>query len=257
MGESYSEHFCQAHSAEAYDGLYQPGTADDMLWQIEKAILRRVIGALRADGGRIEYLDFACGTGRVIAFVEAYVDASQGIDVSPEMIRSAVRKVRQSGLACVDLTTSEGPPGRFDLITAFRFFLNAEPVLRTKVMKALASRLRDQQSRLVFNNHGNPWSYKAALWPFHRARQWMRGDQRRGNYLTHRELAELLSQAGLAIVERIGVGFLTPKLFRFAPRLGARAERGLANQPLLNPFGVNQVYVVRRADEHPADWTVS
>jgi SAM-dependent methyltransferase len=241
--KEYSKHFTAAGAAEAYDRFYETGTADDALWQIERALLAECVQEV-CTGRDCSYLDFACGTGRVIAFIEQHVAKSLGIDISPEMLALARSKVRRSQLICCDVLR-DPPPEKFDVITAFRFFLNAEPSLRTAVMRTLASLLRDRTSRLIFTNHGNPFSYKAALWPYHRARALRRGSARAGNYLTHGEVLTLLRDSGLEIVEREGYGFISPRLFRSAPAAAHAFERRLAGVPLLGAFGVNQMYIVR------------
>ena len=50
------------------------------------------------------------------------------IDVSPDMLALAGARCPRARLIRGDVTTTPGlAPGPFDLITAFRFFLNAEP----------------------------------------------------------------------------------------------------------------------------------
>jgi len=243
----YSAKFQEHAKAEEYERFYQHGKADEAMWRIERDFLDDLLRRDGRDWLRCSYLDFACGAGRVIAFLESRVGESRGIDISPEMLQIAAGKVRRSHLLQIDITASETPESTYDLITAFRFFLNAEPSLRRAVMKALTRRLKDGRSLLVFTNHGNPLSYKAVLWPYHQLRR--RGGKRPvvGNYMTHWQVMELVERAGLELVEHYGYGFVSPKLFRLAPAISWHVERWSALQPVINRFGVNQVYVARLA----------
>ena len=149
---------------------------------------------------------------------------------------------------CADITTAEAPERKYDLITAFRFFLDAGPPLRVAVIRALALRLKNARSVLAFTNHGNPFSYKAIAWPYHQMRRRGRDRPIVGNYMTHSDVMELLAQANLKVVEQHGYGFVTPKLFRAAPTMAAKLERSCARRRFLNKFGVNKLYMVARAD---------
>lgn len=244
--EGYSEKFREATAAAEYEGFYIAGTADHAIWTHERKILTDLLARHRKKWPACDYLDFACGTGRVIEFMERRVTTSRGIDISPEMLRLAAPKLQRSELICSDITKSDAPEGKYDLITAFRFFLNAEPSLRVAVIKALAARLKNSESILVLTNHGNPVSYKGALWPIHRTRQLLFGPQPFGNYLTHKQIKHLLDESGLHIVERFGCGIISPRLFKITPSIADSIERRFGCGKLARAIGVNQVYVVSK-----------
>ena len=247
LTRSYKEQFTAPSSARNYEQLYSPETADDLLWQIEQEHLNKIIGQLRKKLTRIDYLDFACGTGRIISFVEPQVDSATGIEISPEMIKIAQQNVKDASLQCRDITSDDAEiENKYDLITTYRFILNAEPALRVAGFKALAARLKDQSSRLVFSNHGNPWSYKALMWPIHFSRQILFGKKREGNYLTRRQTRAVLDAAGLEIVNVTGVGFISPRIVKLLPFSWCqKTEAALAGRPLLQRLGVNQLYVCK------------
>lgn len=243
----YSGKFRAEATAADYERCYDSGTSDEAIWDLERRFLLDLMQRDGRDWQQADYLDFACGTGRVIEFIEMHVGRSRGIDISPEMLRIAATKVTRSELLCSDIAASGPVEGSYDLITAFRFFLNAEPTLRLVVMKALARRLKNRTSLLVFTNHGNPLSYKAMLWPYHTL---SRVGKRRpvvGNYMTHREVIELLNAGGLEMVERRGYGFVSPRLFGRLPAISQRLEATLAFAPAVSRLGVNQIYVARLA----------
>ena len=244
--EGYSEKFREATAAVDYERFYTPGTADHAIWTHERKILTDLLARYRKNWPTCDYLDFACGTGRVIEFMESRMTTSRGIDRSSEMLRLAAPKLQRSELICTDITKSDVPEGKYDLITAFRFFLNAEPSLRVAVIKALAARLKNAESMLVLTNHGNPFSYKGAMWPIHRTRQLLVGSQPFGNYLTHKQIKHLLEESGLHIVERFGCGIISPRLFKAAPSVADSIERRFGGGKVARAIGVNQIYVVSK-----------
>ena len=80
------------------------------------------------------HLDFACGTGRILEYFAGRVDSSTGVDVSDSMMEVAGRWPPKAELIEADLTQNDVlGDRRFNLITAFRFFPNAEPELRQAV----------------------------------------------------------------------------------------------------------------------------
>lgn len=247
MPDTYRENFTGSTKPQEYDRQYEKHSYGEILWTIERQQLFEFVRRFRQSHSRIDYLDFAAGTGRVISFLEEHVDSAVGIEISPAMIKNAESKLKRGRMLCADITVPEAPlEGRYDLITAFRFFLNADPDLRCAAMNSLAMRLKDQSSRLIFNNHGNLWSHKLAMWPFHAVRRAGRGFISEGNYMTLEQAKKLADKAGLVIEKVMGCGVLGPKarwiipyeaLLSIEARLGATA---FARQ-----FGVNQMYVAR------------
>jgi SAM-dependent methyltransferase len=171
------------------------------------------------------HLDFACGTGRVVSAVESMTAKSIGLDISPNMVSLARKKVRAADLRVGDILESPNIVGfHYDVITAFRFFLNAEPELRSKMMKCLSSRLRGPESRLIFNIHGNRHSMRH-LGITYRA---IRGEQ--NSEMTFAEAKSLAEAAGLEIESWFGFG-VCPRILhrtilksfvRFVDRIAAK-----------------------------------
>jgi SAM-dependent methyltransferase len=250
MSRTYSRQFAERGRAKAYDaGQYGDTSYSSLLWEIEKEFLGRFLDDFGSNLRAIDYLDFACGSGRVISFVEQFVDTSIGVDISQDMLDAAANRVKRSTLVRKDLTDEDQPrEGKYDLITAFRFFLNAEPALREAAMRALTVRLKDDKSRLIFNNHGNPFSHKVLLWPFHELGRLKGGYHTSGNYLTDGEVRRLIDSAGLVTTASYGYGYLSAKAIAV---LGYgrvdRLERALARKRYLDRVGVNRIYVCRLA----------
>lgn len=250
MGQSYSQHFQNDAEARQYEAAeYARLGYSSLLFEIECQQLQEVIAALRRVKPTVQALDFASGTGRITAFLENHVDAVTGIEISEQMCSVARTKVRQARILCADiLAPGAAVEGKYDLITAFRFFLNVEPALRRVALRALAGRLRDSDSLLVFNNHGNLWSHKLLLWPYHALRRLGKGRAVAGNYLSSRRMLALLPQSGLQIIRTMGCGFYSPKILKLmAYDRALRMERRIAASRGLSPWCVNQMYVTKLA----------
>ncbi len=246
MTDSYRHHFAADASGTAYDdGQYRPGSFWDVVWTLERPLLESVVREQRARSGKVAYLDFACGTGRVLSFLEPLVDEATGIDVSTSMLARAAGRVKQARLVQADVTRPDAPvEGCYDLITAFRFLLNAEPQLRRDGLRALVARLRDGSSRLVLNTHGSPRSYKGLVVPARRLFGLRGGEE---NLLAVGEVERLLAEAGLTPVARFGMAVLPSPLWRFFPGAAVPVERLLMRAPGLWRLGVNQLLVCKLA----------
>lgn len=234
-----------AGKAAEYDhDFWSFGSAKFQSWTIERRLLARVFDELLAAPPE-RALDFACGTGRVLAELEQRVPATVGIDVSPEMLAIAGRRCTRSRLICADVTSgAEASPQLdrpFDLVTSFRFFLNAEPGLRRASLQWLHGHL-SPQGRLVANFHLNPNSlrglYLRARWRGHR----------RVPMLSIGEIERLLAEAGFAIVDVQGYEYLPYRRDGAAlalPHLRARVEDLLFARPGLRRVAGCHLVVAR------------
>lgn len=204
-------------------------------WQWEQQLLQELAAALPQ---RRAYLDFACGTGRVLALLEPRFERAFGVDVSPSMLAEAQKHCR-SPLLQLDLTQAEPQLPAFDLITAFRFFPNAEPALRLAAMRALARRLAPG-GRLLFNNHQVDGSLTGRLRRLRRGAMlpWMPAS----------DAERLCAEAGLRIAARHHFGVLPGTEHRtlLPAALQYRLERLLLRGAWLAPLATNHVYVCER-----------
>ncbi|MDH3512847.1 MAG: class I SAM-dependent methyltransferase [Gammaproteobacteria bacterium] len=248
MNTTYRKQFVNKKKATAYDQVeYGSDSYNEILWRVEQEQLAALIAEFRRDYDHIDYLDFAAGTGRIVGFLEDKVDNATAVEISSSMVELARKKLTNATVICADITANAAVvEQKYDLITAFRFVLNAEPDLRLRAMRALAARLRDSSSWLVFNNHGNLWSHKLLLWPLHRLRRLGRGYLTAGNYMTNRQARKLADQAGLRIERVIGAGVLSAKVAgRMSVDSAVTLESRLARSELLSRLAVNQMYVAR------------
>jgi predicted TPR repeat methyltransferase len=192
------------------------------MWRREQIALKCILQTYLKDRN-IDLLDFACGTGRILALLENFVDTAVGVDVSTSMLAEAKKKLKQTELIQADIIADNILYGRkFDLITAFRFFLNAEPSLRQVALKCL-SQLLKEDGYLVFNNHRNQTS------PLVRFKYNRRHNRR--NFMSIEEMHALVDMVGLKIIRMYPIGCLPlPKVSLPASinsmidKIGARFE---------------------------------
>ncbi len=223
--------------------IYHPGSYDDFIWSLQRPWLRRIVQRQRRRSQRLRLLDFACGTGRIIAMLEPFATEAVGIDTSPQMVERAKQKVQTASIRCEDILSDAATPEQtYDVITAFRFFLNTEDEMRQRIMPELARRLADDRSLLIFNIHGNTYSafgLKALYRHLHGWGGW--------RTMSYRQTRQLVEEAGLEIAEWYGFGLFPLRLYR--SRL-APAVRGLdriaLRLPLLRWISHDLVFVCRR-----------
>jgi predicted TPR repeat methyltransferase len=225
--------------AQDYDAkLFAPGSFDAAMWQREQLLLDRIVQQHVPRRG--SYLDFACGTGRVLSYVESHFREAVGLDISDTMLAVARERVPDATLVQADATRNPAAlqHRRFDFVTAFRFFLNAQPSLREAAMAFLASTLRDESSRLLFNVHGNRHSTRALL----AAKAMITREQFAS--MSVRESIELAARHGLEVVEWYGIGSYDKSLLRLMPMRAWRWAEAVA--PLPKRCNVYLYFLCRR-----------
>lgn len=191
-------------------------------------------------------LDFACGTGRITEFLVNYVEALTGVDVSDSMLAVAREKPALASvrLLNMDITRENGLDDcRFDLITAFRFFLNAQPELKREAMLKL-SQLLAEDGVLVFDIHMNTHSLEAMLTRIYQAIRHFPYS----NQMSIKEARSLTEMAGLKVVQTYHYRVIPlirehPKLpYRFIDRI----ERVFAKAGCLRRFSTQLVFVCKK-----------
>lgn len=230
------------YKTERYErDVYRAGSYDDFVWQEEKKILDRELDLLKKRIPVPRYLDFGCGTGRIIEYLENKVDESVGVDIAHEMLAVAKEKLRHSRLIEADITTDDIlREQKFDIITAFRVFLNAEPQLQDAILKTLAPKLSDS-GIFIFNIHGNIWSFRLPMvW-------WYRLRGRYLNYLSYRQIKRLLVRHDLHVERLYGLGLIPKPFYRLCPRASFTLDRFLARIPLIKYISYNLIFVCKRA----------
>ena len=222
------------------ENVYGEDSYSTYLWEIEKGILMNEISLMK--NRNIKYLDFACGTGRVISFIEPYVAESTGVDVSEAMLDLAKGKVKKSLLLNCDLTVNDIiRDKKYDLITAFRFLLNAQNDLRRQIMPLLAKKLSND-GIIVFNSHGNTLS--SHLMPVVLSKLGMRREKL--NHLSFFTVFRLIKNSNLKLEKVYGVGFIPTSFysrFKSLRKLFVNIDNTLSKNGLLKYFAKNLIFV--------------
>jgi SAM-dependent methyltransferase len=241
LPSSYSETFQAPQKVAEYDDIiFAPDSFDSYVWSIQRQRLKTILEqAAASTTQRLRSLDFACGTGRILEVLEQY-SAPVGIDVSAEMLRRALTRAAFSELRCGELTRVV-PENDWDVITAFRFFLNTEPEMRVEMMSALASRLKPDTGRLIFNVHGNRNSLRHVTLAWHRAR----GLPGPINDLSRNQIALMTKNAGLKILSWSATGFFPQVLHRTFPFAAFRLIDRWSTW-LFSWFGIDLMFVCVR-----------
>jgi SAM-dependent methyltransferase len=201
--DSHEGKFCAAD----YEAHYARGRGY-LYWQhFEKPYLEKLFARLGKEiPGR--YLDFACGTGRVLQLGAPFFSESVGIDVSEGMLAAAQRNAPTARLIRADPTIAPPAVGTFAVISLFRFLLNAEDPLREGVLHWLRSVIAPE-GVLVVNNHLNRYSVSGAVCRLRNLARRGPGDP----VLSDIEVEGLLQGCGFRIFDRYGFGLIPP--FRY------------------------------------------
>ena len=245
----YSNRFQDEAAVAAYEGgEYGPGSYAAQVWQWQRPVVEQTLKDFRAaHPGPVRLLDFACGTGRVLSWVEGLVDSADGVDISENMVAAARGKCRRARLRVGDiLAQPELLADGYDVITCFRFLLNAEPELRRRVLGRLRQSLRTPGGLLLVNVHGNAHSLRhpAIVWRRRRERRRPTGEML--NELSRMEAVQLLAKAGFQVVNERGFGILPPTLHRTPLRGLARAiDRSLSGAHWWNRWSIDMLFICR------------
>jgi len=241
---SYKDSHKYAQKGAEYEAFYQTQPWERFLWSREQKIILKILEKY-FKGRDIHLLDFACGTGRITSFLEDRVKTSTGVEVSGSMLAIARRKLKRTEIIEADITAENVLRGRkFNLITAFRFFVNAEPALRCSAMQALAG-LLSEDGYFVFNNHqsyGSPWI--KLRWLRHR----QINPQGIFNVMTIDEMKKLVACVGLEIVELYPAGFFHPPKISVPRAVCSAIENVCGVLKFLARFSESPVAVCRWRD---------
>lgn len=218
------------------------------IWDWEKEILKKISFKYFSNKNDIKYLDFACGTGRIISFLEKDMSESIGVDISDSMINIARTNVKNSKIIKVDLTKDNiFKENYFDLITSFRFFLNAQPELREEALNVLSKILKDE-GYFVFNIHLNKTSIYSRI--IHLIRKIAHLDY---------EIKSMSIEQASQMVEKAGLEIMTTFHFAVFPILKENTkipisaidpfEKFISKVPFLRYFSRYIIFVCKHKKE--------
>lgn len=199
-----------------YDaGFWESGTTKNLMWKLEQKLITAELQKLHTPN--LAALDFACGTGRILSLLcKNYRDVT-GVDISQPMAELARERCPSAEVMVGDVASDTSLlTKQYDLISSFRFFLNAEPSLRQIVLESLWNSLKPG-GHLLFNFHLNPSSMTGL---YLRARSFF--VKTSSPMLSVKDACQLLENQGLEIVSVQGYGYL-PK-HRTRPRWPRTAQ---------------------------------
>lgn len=241
---SYRQSHQYAAKGAEYERHYETQAWEKFLGSREREILLNILEKYFA-GRDVHLLDFACGTGRITSLLEDRVTTSTGVDVSDSMLAIARQKLKRTEIIEVDITEENIlKPRKFNLITAFRFFLNAEPELRSRAIEELTE-LLTEDGCLVFNNHhslGSPWI--KLLDAHHR----QKSPEGIFNVMSIEQMKDLAGSAGLQIAEIYPVGFFHPPRIPVSHRLNRMIDNVACRFKSLSRFSESPIAVCRRSN---------
>jgi SAM-dependent methyltransferase len=195
--------YATSHTAtgygKRYNKNYSAGYYAALFREFELPTLKALWAELATPSSLM--LDFACGTGRITSEATPYFGKVVGVDISSEMLKYAA----SNDLVDYRLQDIMAEPlnEKFDVVTSFRFFLNAEQALRERALEAIRGHLKPG-GRLVCNIHMNSSS---PLGMFFRLADRVPGLPRH-NTLSLEQFSQTLSGAGFAVEKVIWYGVL-------------------------------------------------
>ncbi len=237
------------HKGDDYHETFSSFPHRSMIWSLERRLLRRLVFDLFPKAPP-RYLDFACGTGRIIGHISPYCVSAVGVDVSASMLQIARRSLPDIELIEADITRDDQLSSReFDLITVFRFFSNAEPELRRAALTVLCRHL-SVDGVLIFNNHKSSVSLRRRMG---RAMSRVRCDRPtvEDRVMSPEQVSDLVAGAGLRIERQYHFAvlpFADGRMMMVPAWLLGSIERVLGEIRLVAPLAQNRIYVCRSVD---------
>jgi len=237
-----TEDYRQSHllKGSVYDATLAQEAFSIYSENIQKELIARFVDSTL--GGKIpRHLDFACGTGRMTSYFAGLARESFGVDVSESMIGEAQRKCPNTKFFLQDITRNDLDLAPVDVVSAFRFFGNAQESLRREALNAISRRLLPG-GYLIINNHRNPIT---PLYLMHR----LGGGHDRVDF-TYFGMRRLLVAAGFQIVRTWGIGWwVMLARMTYPPALASSAARllePLSRLPPVGPFCPDMLVIARK-----------
>ena len=228
-----------------YDEKFKDNSYRSLLWDIEKKILKKFISKYFSKP--IEnYLDFACGTGRVLSFMGQYSNNSIGVDVSESMLSVARDNVKESKIIFGDITKDSTILNNleFDLISAFRSFPNAQNELCVETLM-IFNKILKNEGYLVFNNHRNHHNLI-----INRLKRFIKFliNKKHTIIFSESEVKQLLYKCGFKIVKKYHSGVFNSNETKKVSKnsILTQIELLCMNLPFAKYFSHNVIYVCKK-----------
>lgn len=208
MTQSYRTNHQSKNYGNLYNKTYEDGYYFHQWEKLEKPILKNIFSDLSCTYKT--YCDFACGTGRILSFAEQFFEKTYGVDISSEMAVHAKTRCTKSEIFVEDITKNNIDL-HADVMTSFRFFLNAEPSLREEALQAIRKILNDR-GVFICNVHMNR---KSILGCVYECINKITG-KKLYNTLTEKEITSVLEKNGFEVERVIWYSYLPRTGWRMA-----------------------------------------
>lgn len=240
-----TDNYTDSHKGRGsdYDANFDRLPFRSLMWEMEQKVLASMVRETRAD----VVLDLACGTGRISALLSENLPRAKivGVDVAESMLDVARKRVPDVDFRCVDVRglSTVVADGSVELMTAFRFFPNADSELRGDAARAAMKALRPG-GFLLLNNHRNFWSSS------YMARRTLKGSPAPG--ALNRVVVGPFLRSQFRIVARRSLGVVphsdaAPYILPAA--LATRVERLNENRVShLHRLGTNTIWLLQKAN---------
>jgi 2-polyprenyl-3-methyl-5-hydroxy-6-metoxy-1,4-benzoquinol methylase len=224
----YRDYHISDDAVGAYRDTYASGYYAAQWRQLEQPILRQLFEEQRALGAT-RLLDIACGQGRITVQAAEYFADVLGVDYSPQMLAIAQRSWQEKATGGTDHLRFEVGDVRtfaadkpFDVITAFRFFLNAEDDLRVEGLRCVRRNIAPA-GVFITNVHVAASSPLACFYGISNSLRRVLGKpvSRVRNTISLRQFRKMLADEGLQI-ERVYRYSLLPRVGSLTDSLAER-----------------------------------
>lgn len=233
--KSYRNSHISKNRGKRYDLFYNNDYYDSRLWILEKEILEDIFQNYIKNNIKY-YLDFACGTGRILEVFEKKSIFSFGVDISKEMLKEGIKKFKKTTFLRIDITKNQLVFNKkFDVITAFRFFLRSEVSLRKNALLVINMLLK-KNGIFIFNIHAN----RNGIMYFFKK-------NKNTTTLSLLEMSNLLKKYNFEIKKVYGLSFL-PYIFSIymSRKMWLFIERFLINLKLFTRLGGDLIILCQK-----------
>jgi len=246
----YRESHTEKGKGKVYHSSFERFSYRKYMWDWEQKVLKGILSEKLNIESTI--LDFACGTGRILSFLKTQSKNVTGVDVSDAMLEVSTKDHPELEIIKADITRDNVFLGKrqFDVISSFRFFLNAQNDLRLEVLNALHPLLKDD-GIFIFNNHGNALGLGTLMGKgVVTVKNIFRpsDDQYTFNLLSHAKIKSLLKETGFEIIEvhHRSVFPILNEQTKFDVSKIEGLEDWFSSKTVFQPFARNIIYVCKK-----------
>ncbi len=223
-----------------------------LIYELEKQVLLKLLAEV---GSREKAcMDFACGTGRWTEVLQEHFRETIGVDVSEQMLALARQKCQKTQFILTDVTSQNADKelkGReFDVITAFRFYKNAQERLRRQVTEAIPKYLK-KNGLFIFDLHLNTFSFMgilANIIRFFKLQRPLGIGELTVRTISLNDIKRLFENSPLEIIDYYGMGILPGRTnYTLLPqKLLYKIESFFTTHKILRNFSYNILVVARK-----------